>query len=89
MPRVVVWEPGMATCRACKSKLDDVLIRVSSVKCDVLNSRCRGLWCLFALKCTCFVLFFRCKHCVHDGCVELNYVGTLCMVYSRHSFIYK
>ena len=33
--------------------------------------------------------FFRCKHCAHDGCVDLNYVGTLRMVYFGLSFIYK
>ena len=57
MPRAVAWEPGRATCGACKSKLDDMLVHVNSVSCDVLNSRCRGLWCLLAPKCTCIMLF--------------------------------
>ena len=42
---------------ACKSKLKDLPMRVRSARFDVLNSRCRGLWCLLAPKCTCVVLF--------------------------------
>ena len=89
MSRVVVWELGRAICGACNSKLKDLCVRVRSARCDVLNSRCRGLWCLFAPKCTCVVLFFRCKHCAHDGCVDCSYTGTLRMVDSALSFICK
>ena len=89
MPRAVAWERGRATCGAYKSKLDDVLVCVNSVRNMVLNSRCRGLWCLLAPKCTCVVFFFRCKHYAHDGCMNLTYAGTLRMVYSTLSFIYK
>ena len=89
VPRAVAWEPSRATYGACKCRLDDVLMHISSVRCDVLNSKCRGLWCLLAPKCTCAMLFFRCKHCAHDGCVNLTYVGTLHMVYFALCFIYK
>ena len=54
MPRAVAWEPGKAICGTCKSKLYDVLGRIT---CDVFSSRCRGLWCLPALKCTYAVIF--------------------------------
>ena len=89
MPRVVAWEPGRATCEAYKSKFDDVLVRVRNVRCDVLSSRCSGLWLLLPPKCTFTMVFFSCKHCMHDGCVDISYVGTLCMVYSWHSFNYN
>ena len=52
VPRAVAWEPGKATCEACKSKLDGVLVRVISVRSMVLNSRWFGIWCLLAPKCT-------------------------------------
>ena len=88
-PRVVAWELGRAICWACKSKLKDLPVHVSSTRCVVLNSRCWRLWCVFAPKCICVVFFFRCKHCAYDGCVDRNYGGTLCMVDSVLSFIYK
>ena len=87
--RVVAWEPGRAICGACKSKLKDLLVRVNSAKCTVLNSGCLRLWCLCAPKCTCVVFLFRCKQCAHDACVNRSYVGTLRMVDSALSFIYK
>ena len=30
---------------------------------------------------------FSSRHCAHDGCVDLSYVGSLGVVYSRCSFI--
>ena len=57
MPRVMAWEPSKATCGACKSKLDDVLVHVRSVRCDVLSSKCSGLWRMLPPKCTFIVVF--------------------------------
>ena len=87
--RAVAWEPGRAICGAYKSKLKDLPMHIRSANCAVLNSRCLRLWCLFASKCTCIVVFFRCKHYAHDGCVDCSYAGTLRMVDFVLSFIYK
>ena len=58
MPKLMAWEPGRAICGACKSKLDDLSVHVSSARCTVLNSGCLRLWCVCAPRCTRVLFFF-------------------------------
>ena len=82
-------EPSRAICGACKSKLKDLPVHVSSARSTIFNSGCLRLWCVCALKCTCVVFFFRYKQCAHDACVDCRSRGTLRMVDSAFLFIHN
>ena len=65
MPRAVEWEPGRATCGACKSKLHDLLVHVRHVRCDVLSIERKWIVVRGCSKMHLWRGFFSCVHTIH------------------------